>query len=302
MSTSPQATQMSVTTATAVHYRTVQIDGIDIFYREAGRPDAPTILLLHGFPSSSQMFHDLIPLLADRYHLVAPDYPGFGYSAMPAIADFAYTFDHLADVMDRFTDAVHLTKYSLYMQDFGGPVGLRLAARHPERVSALLVQNANAYIEGVTPELVAILLRLHRERTPEMRETAAALFELPYTKRQYLEGVGDPSLVNPDSWQLAQLGMDRPGNKEIQYAYHADYATNFDHYDEWHAYFRKSQPPTLVVWGRGDFVFGVPGAEAYRKDLQDIDVHIIDAGHFALETRSSEIAGYIRQFLAAHGI
>jgi pimeloyl-ACP methyl ester carboxylesterase len=283
-----------------IHYRIVNVDGVEIFYREAGSPKSPTILLLHGFPTSSHMFRDLVPRLADRFHVVAPDYPGFGYSSTPDVTKFEYSFDHLATVMEHFVSAVGLTQYALYLQDFGGPVGFRMAAHHPERVRALIIQNANAYTEGVTPELRAILLRLNRERTPEMRAKAAELFELPYTKRQFMEGVSDPTLVSPDAWEHAQWGMDRPGNKDIQYALHADYANNFDHYDEWHAYFRRFQPPTLVVWGKGDFVFGVPGALAYQKDLKKIEVHILDAGHFALETNGPEIADYIVSFLAAH--
>jgi pimeloyl-ACP methyl ester carboxylesterase len=285
-------------TGLATHYRTVKVDGLDIFYREAGPKNAPPILLLHGFPTSSHMFRDLIPLLADSYRLIAPDYPGFGYSSCPSVSQFDYSFDHLADVMDHFVTAIDLDSYALYLQDFGGPVGFRLAVRHPERVRALIIQNANAYTEGVTPELHAILLRLHRERTPEMRVTAAELFELPYTKRQYLDGVDDASMVSPDAWQHAQWGMDRPGNKEIQYVLHANYASNFDRYEEWHAYFRAFQPPTLVLWGKGDFVFGVPGAEAYKKDLKNVELHVIDAGHFALETQGPAIATYIRGFLA----
>jgi pimeloyl-ACP methyl ester carboxylesterase len=282
----------------ATHYRALKVDGLDIFYREAGPADAPTILLLHGFPTSSHMFRELIPLLADRYHLIAPDYPGFGYSSIPRVNEFEYSFDHLADVIEHFTIEIGLESYALYLQDFGGPVGFRLAARHPERVRALIIQNANAYLEGVSPDLHAILQRLYRERTPEMRLKASELFELPYTKKQYLEGVEDLTLVSPDAWQHAQWGMDRPGNKEIQYELHANYASNFEKYDEWHAYFRAYQPPTLVVWGAGDFVFGVAGAEAYKKDLKTIEFHIINAGHFALETRSAEIAAYIRGFLA----
>jgi pimeloyl-ACP methyl ester carboxylesterase len=258
---------------------------------------------LHGFPTSSHMFRELIPLLADRFHLVAPDYPGFGYSATPGITEFNYTFDHLADVMQDFTDAIGLKSYALYLQDFGGPVGFRLATRRPERVRALIIQNANAYTEGVTPELHDVLVRLHTDRSAQMRQKAAALFELPYTMRQYLEGVADPARVSPDAWQHAQWGMDRPGNKEIQYALHANYATNFDRYEEWHAYFRKNQPPTLVMWGKGDFVFGVPGAEAYRRDLKTIELHIMnDAAHFALETNVQEIAGYIRHFADEHNL
>jgi pimeloyl-ACP methyl ester carboxylesterase len=280
------------------HYRVASVDGLDIFYREAGPRDAPAILLLHGFPTSSHMFRDLIPLLEDRYHLIAPDYPGFGYSSTPSVTEFEYTFDRLATVIQRFTDVIDIQRYAIYAQDFGGPVGFRLAAARPERVSALIIQNANAYAEGVTDTLREILLRLHRERTPEMRAKARELFELPYTQKQYLEGVEDPTLVNPDAWQHAQWGMDRPGNKDIQYELHADYASNFDKYDEWHAYFRKYQPPTLVVWGTGDFVFGVPGAQAYKKDLKTIELHLLDTGHFALETHAREIAQHMRRFLA----
>lgn len=280
------------------HFKTIKVDGLDIFYREAGNPALPTILLLHGFPTSSHMFRDLMPLLSSRFHLVAPDYPGFGGSSCPDPKDFDYTFDHLGEILVKFTDTLKLASYALYLQDFGGPVGLRLAAQRPERVTGLIIQNANAYIEGVTPELTAILARLFEERTEEMRTFAAQLFELPYTKRQFLEGVGDPSLVSPDAWNHAQWGMDRPGNKEIQYLIHANYASNFKRYDEWHAFFRKCQPPALVVWGKGDFVFGVPGARAYQKDLNNVELHILDeAAHFALETHSNEIAGLIVKFM-----
>jgi pimeloyl-ACP methyl ester carboxylesterase len=283
----------------AVHYRTVRVAGVDIFYREAGPVQAPTILLLHGFPTSSHMFRDLIPLLSDRYHLVAPDYPGFGNSSTPGVREFDYTFDHLADVIQEFTDALKLAKYSLYAQDFGGPVGFRLATRRPERVQTLIIQNANAYVEGMSTEVHDLLLSLNRDRSHERRIKAAAMFELPYTKKQFLDGVADPSLVSPDSWQHAQWGLDRPGNKEIQYALHANYATNFDKYDEWQAYFRRYQPPALIMWGKGDFVFGVPGAKAYGRDLKSVELHILDgAAHFALETNSREIADFIRGFLS----
>jgi len=283
----------------AVHYRTVHVAGVDIFYREAGPAEAPTLLLLHGFPTSSHMFRDLIPLLSDRFHLVAPDYPGFGNSSTPGVREFDYTFDHLADVIQGFTDALRLKKYSLYAQDFGGPVGFRLATRRPERVQTLIIQNANAYVEGMSPEVHDLLLSLNRDRSHERRAKAAAMFELPYTKKQFLDGVADPSLVSPDSWEHAQWGMDRPGNKEIQYTLHANYATNFDKYEEWHAYFEKYQPATLVMWGKGDFVFGVPGAKAYQRDLKKVELHILDgAAHFALETNSREIADLMRHFLS----
>jgi pimeloyl-ACP methyl ester carboxylesterase len=243
------------------------------------------------------MFRDLIPLLADRYHLIAPDYPGFGNSSAPGITEFEYTFDHLAQVIQDFTDALGLQRYLLYVQDFGGPVGFRLASRRPSKIQALIVQNANAYVEGMSAQVHDLLLRLATDHSSEMKAKAAALFELPYTKRQYLEGVEDPTLVSPDSWQHAQVGMDRPGNKAIQYALHANYASNFDKYEEWHAYFRHYQPPTLVIWGEGDFVFGVPGAIAYQEDLKRIEVRILKgAGHFALETHSGQIAELICRF------
>jgi pimeloyl-ACP methyl ester carboxylesterase len=289
----------SQTTSPDIHYRTQRVEGIEIFYREAGDPRAPTLLLLHGFPTSSHMFRDLMPLLADRYHLVAPDYPGFGYSSRPTPAQFNYTFDHLAEVMAQFIDTLGLKRYSLYMQDFGGPVGFRLAALRPESVQALIIQNANAYEEGVSEGVRDIVLRIYRERNAQTEARLKELFELPVTKRQYLEGVPDPSLVSPDAWEHAQWGMDRLGNKEIQFVLHANYGSNVERYAEWHAYFRKHQPPTLIVWGRGDFVFTPAGADAYARDLKHVECHMLDAGHFALETHAREIVTYIRSFLAA---
>jgi len=286
--------------ALQVHYRQIEVDGLTIFYREAGPSNAPTILLLHGFPTSSHEFRELIPLLADRYHLIAPDYPGFGYSSTPSVAAFSYTFDHLADVMEHFTDRLHLSRYALYMQDYGGPVGLRLATRRPERVSALLIQNANAYDEGITPGLRHLVLRLQTDHSDEAAAALRALFELPATKDSYLTGEPDPSLVSPDAWLHAQWGMDRPGNKDIQFALQANYWTNPLLYDQWHAYFRRYQPPALVMWGKGDEVFAVEGATAYHADLPSAEVHILDAGHFALETQAGPIAAYIRDFMARH--
>jgi pimeloyl-ACP methyl ester carboxylesterase len=286
---------------TDIHYRTVQVDGVDIFYREAGPVGAPTILLLHGFPTSSHMFRDLLPLLADRYHLVAPDYPGFGNSARPKPADFIYTFDHLANVMEGFTDTVGLKRYALYLQDFGGPVGFRMATHRPERIRALIIQNANAYDEGITQGVRDVVLRIWKNRTPQTECRLRELFELPATQKQYLTGVPDPSLVSPDAWQHAQWGMDRPGDKDIQFELHANYGSNVEHYDEWHAYFRRYQPPTLIVWGKGDFVFAPAGAEAYRQDLKSVEIHMLEAGHFALETKASTIAAFIGEFLSRIG-
>lgn len=282
--------------AAEIHYRTVKVSGVEIFYRKAGDPRHPTLLLLHGFPTSSHMFRDLIPLLADQFHLVAPDYPGFGYSARPGVAEFDYTFDHLADVMEGFVDALGLSRYSLYLQDFGGPVGFRLATRRPHQVRGLVIQNANAYDEGISSGVRDVVLRIWTERTPQTEARLRELFELPATKRQYLEGAPDPSLVSPDSWQHAQWGMDRPGDKDIQFALHANYGSNVERYAEWHAYFRNFQPPTLIVWGRNDFVFTPAGAEAYRNELTHVELHMLDAGHFALETNAAEIAAFIRGF------
>jgi pimeloyl-ACP methyl ester carboxylesterase len=289
-------TQAAQAAPSDIHYRTVDIGGTEIFYREAGDPKAPTILLLHGFPTSSHMFRDLIPLLADRYHLVAPDYPGFGYSARPKVGEFTYTFDHLADVIEGFVDALGLKRYALYLQDFGGPVGFRLASRRPQQVRALIIQNANAYDEGVSSGVRDVVLRIWKERTPQTEARLKELFELPATKKQYLEGVADPSRVSPDAWQHAQWGMDRPGDKDIQFALHANYGSNVERYAEWHAYFRQHQPPTLIVWGKGDFVFLPAGAEAYRKDLTHVELHLLEAGHFALETNAAQIAGFILGF------
>jgi pimeloyl-ACP methyl ester carboxylesterase len=280
-----------------IHYPTIDVDGVTIFYRAAGPIGAPVILLLHGFPTSSHMFRDLIPLLADRFRVIAPDYPGFGYSATPGIHEFNYTFDGLADVVERFTDEIALERYTIYMQDFGGPVGLRLATRRPERVDALIVQNANAYDEGITPGVRDIVLRAYRERTAATEAALRTLFELPATLHQYLAGVRDPSLVSPDAWQHAQWGMDRLGNKEIQFALHSNYGSNVECYDDWHAYFRAHLPRTLIVWGEGDPVFAPAGAHAYRIDLPSAELHMLDAGHFALETNAVEIAAYVRAFL-----
>ncbi|MEJ0008873.1 MAG: alpha/beta fold hydrolase [Steroidobacteraceae bacterium] len=244
-------------------------------------------------------FRDLIPLLADRYHLVAPDYPGFGYSARPTPAEFAYTFDHLAEVMEGFVDQLGLSRYSLYMQDFGGPVGFRLATRRPRQVRSLIIQNANAYEEGVSSGVKDTVLRIWTERTPETEARLRELFELPATQRQFLEGAPDSSRVSPDGWEHAQWGMDRPGNKDIQFVLHANYGSNVERYAEWHEYFRKYQPATLIVWGKNDFVFLSAGAEAYRKDLKHVELHLLDAGHFALETNAADIAAHIHAFQAA---
>lgn len=278
-------------------YRTVEVEGLDVFYREAGDPARPTILLLHGFPSSSHMFRDLIPLLSDQFHLVAPDYPGFGRSACPPPDEFAYSFDHLADVVEAFTDQLGLERYVLYMMDYGGPVGLRLATRRPGRVEALVVQNANAYEEGVTNLFRKTIGPLWTGRTSATEKPVLDLFELEGTKFQYTEGARDPGAMNPDAWIHDQYGLDRPGNKLIQLELQADYGSNLERYPEWQAYFREHQPPTLVVSGKDDPLFGPAGQEAFARDLSDVEVHLLDTGHFALEEDAGVIAAHMRRFL-----
>ena len=278
-----------------VHYRTVKADGLDIFYREAGDPKNPTILLLHGFPSSSHMYRDLIPLLSDRYHLVAPDYPGFGRSSQPTPAEYRYTFDHLYETVDQFTRAVGLGKFAIYIQDYGAPIGLRFALRQPERVTAIIVQNGNAYDVGLSP-LWAPIKALWTQDTPETRKGAAAFLTRQTTTFQYSEGV-PADRVNPDAIDNDQAILDRPGNQELQLDLFADYQTNLALYPAFHEAFRKHQFPTLIVWGKNDPIFTPAGAGAFEQDLPNAELHLLDAGHFALETQAAEISGYIREFL-----
>jgi len=281
---------------TQMRYRTAEVDGIEIFYREAGPADAPVVLLLHGFPTSSHMFRDLIPRLAPHYRVIAPDYPGYGFSSAPPTTDFGYTFDNLADVIDRFTQALGLDSYALYMQDFGGPIGFRLAVRYPGRVLALVVQNANAYEEGLSPAMDAARPAWEC-RTPETEAMLRGFLTLETTRFQYLHGARDPSLVSPDAWLHAQAGLDRPGNDEIQLAYLHDYGSNPRQYPEWQDYLRRYQPPTLVVWGRNDPFFTEAGAQAYRGDVAACELHLFETGHFALEEEAPTIARLILNFL-----
>lgn len=284
---------------TCTHYRTIAIDGVDVFYREAGPEDVRAILLLHGFPTSSHMFRKLIPLLAEEYRVVAPDYPGFGHSAMPDRDEFSYTFDHYADVVEKLTRAIGLDRYALYVMDYGAPIGFRLAARHPERVTALIVQNGNAYEEGIA-DFWDPIKAYWRNPSPANREALRWLTTLKATRWQYTNGVKDLSLVSPDTWTFDQALLDRPGNQEIQLDLFYDYRTNIVLYPEWHAYFREHRPPTLVVWGKHDEIFVAPGAAPYARDNPNAEVHLLDTGHFALETHGTEIGGLIRNFLARH--
>lgn len=281
------------------HYRTTEIDGLKIFYREAGDPKNPTLLLLHGFPASSFMFRELIDRLSDQFYLVAPDYPGFGYSEAPPREAFSYTFDHLADVIERFADHIGLTRYALYMQDFGGPVGFRLASRRPDRISFLIVQNANAYEEGLPDGFWAPARALWSDPSAEnfqtIRDVAMSSDALVWN---YTHGVADVARISPDSWLIQEALLGRPGAKEIMLDLLYDYRTNLDRYPEWHAYFQKHQPPTLIVWGKNDIIFPDAGAYPYRNDLKKIDFNILDTGHFALEDQGGVIADHIRRFAA----
>ncbi len=278
-------------------YNRVNIDARGIFYRETGNADAPALLLLHGFPTSSHMFRDLMPRLADRYHVVAPDLPGFGFSDAPARAEFKYTFDNLARVMQEFAEKIGLRRYALYVFDYGAPVGFRLALARPERVTAIISQNGNAYEEGLSQGWNPIQ-RYWREPTPENRAALRDFLKPETTKWQYTHGVADESLVAPESYTLDTALVARPGNDEIQLDLFLDYANNVALYPKFQAYFRAQRPPLLAVWGKNDPFFLPAGAEAFKRDQPEANVHFYDTGHFALETHAAEIAAEIRKFLA----
>jgi pimeloyl-ACP methyl ester carboxylesterase len=279
-----------------VAYRQIDLNGFKIAYREAGCSRARKIVLLHGFPTSSHMYRELIPALADDYHVIAPDYPGFGYSDSPDRATFSYTFDHIADVVRRFLEAVGVERFSIFVQDYGAPVGFRLASAQPQSIEAIISQNGNAYEEGLSPAWDPI--RQYWEKpTPENRENLRALLQHDFTKLQYVAGARNPELISPDTWTLDQHLLDRPGNAEIQLDLFYDYRNNLAQYPLWQAYFREHQPPVLVIWGRNDLFFGPAGALAYAKDLKDADVHLINAGHFALEGNVDLYTFLIKRYL-----
>jgi pimeloyl-ACP methyl ester carboxylesterase len=292
-----QAEVASVSLDSQVRYRTVKVNGLDIFYREAGPVDAPTLLLLHGFPTSSQMFRELIPRLADRYRVVAPDYPGYGQSAQPPREQFAYTFDNLAKVVDGFTEQLKLDTFTIYVQDYGAPIGYRIASAHPERISGIIVQNGNAYDEGLDNDFWKPIKKYWAEPTADNREALRGFLTIDGTKWQYLHGARNPDHIRPDAWTLDQAGLDRPGNKEIQLDLFLSYGTNPPLYPKWQQYFRDHQPPTLIVWGKNDQIFPAAGAEPYKRDLKNLDFNILDTGHFALEEEGSVIAVKIREFM-----
>jgi pimeloyl-ACP methyl ester carboxylesterase len=279
-----------------VRYKTVRIDGLDVFYREAGPSGAPVVLLLHGFPTSSHMFRNLIPALADSFHVVAPDYPGFGNSSMPPRNDFEYTFDNLARLVEKFTEQLALSRYTLYVQDYGAPIGFRLAAKHPQRVQALVIQNGNAYEEGLR-DFWKPLKAYWGDRSEANAAALRQFLELDATKWQYTHGVRRLEAISPDNWLIDQYLLDRPGNKDIQLQLFYDYRSNLPRYPQWQAYFRRHQPPTLIVWGKNDQIFPADGAHPYKRDLKDLEFHLLDTGHFALEEDHHVIARLMRRFL-----
>ena len=294
----PGTPSMTLPAATTrYHYATV--NGHRIFYREAGDPAAPTIVLLHGFPTSSHMYRDLIPLLADRFHVIAPDYIGFGQSEAPSTDDFRYTFESITDHVDGLLDQLGQKHYILYMQDYGGPVGFRLFARHPERIAGFVIQNANAYLEGVGEMPKQIFLPLWNARNEETEKAARGFLAAETTRFQYVVGAHDETAINPDNWTHDQALLDRPGTDAYQLDLLYDYRTNVGAFDAWHAAFRTHQPKTLIVWGRKDPFFIPEGAEAFRRDLPQAKLVWLDAGHFVLDENAARVASEIKLTFAA---
>ena len=282
---------------TMTTFHTANVNNQKVFYREAGPKDAPVLLLLHGFPTSSHMFRDLMPALADTYRVVAPDMPGFGFSDAPDRAEFDYTFENLTDVIDRFTETLGLDRYAVYVFDYGAPVGLRLALRHPERITAIISQNGNAYIEGLSEGWNPIQ-KYWQAPTDENRAALRSFLTPETTQWQYSHGVADTALIAPEGYTLDNALLARPGNDEIQLNLLLDYASNVALYPTFQAYFRTHRPPLLAVWGKNDPFFLPPGAEAFKRDLPDAEIRFFDTGHFALETHHAEIAAVVHDFLA----
>ncbi len=280
------------------HYRTATVDGRKVFYREAGDSGSPTIVLLHGLPTSSQMYRDLIPALADQFHLIAPDYIGFGHSDAPSSKDFEYTFDHLAESVRGLLHQLNLTSYILYMQDYGGPVGFRLFAEKPEQVKGLIIQNTNAYLEGIGEGPKKVLSPLWENRTPETEKPAREFVSLEGTKFHWLVGAKDPAAINPDNWVLDQALLDRPGVQDFQVDLLENYKSNVALYPDWQAAFRAHTPQTLILWGNKDPFFIPPGAEAYLRDLPKAKLIWLDAGHFVLDENVQLVAEEIKTFFA----
>ena len=282
-----------------VRFNTADVDGLKLFYRSAGDPGAPVVLLLHGFPSASHMFRDLIPELASRYQVVAPDLPGFGMTEQPSRETFSYTFENIAEVVGRFTEVLGLNKFALYVFDYGAPIGFRLAVKHPERISAIVSQNGNTYLEGVS-EAFAPVQAYWKDPSQANRDALRGFLAPQTTLFQYIYGVSNPDLVSPDGRNLDDFYLARPGNDEIQLDLLGDYKTNVAMYGDIQAYLRDRRPPVLAIWGKNDPFFIPPGAEAFKRDVPSADVRFVDSGHFALETHAKEIGAVMREFLAKH--
>jgi len=285
----------------ATLHKTVEVNGLKIFYREAGSKNAPTLLLLHGYPTSSHMFRNLIEDLSHRYHLLAPDYPGFGRSEQPPMDDFEYTFDNMAKIVEDFLQVMNVEKFSIYLMDYGAPIGYRIVAKYPERVESLIVQNGGAYEEGLR-EFWDPIKKYWKEYTVENSKPLEGFHSPDGLKWQYTHGVQNVEKISPDNWNIDLQHLTRPENNAIQLAMFYDYRTNVVLYPEWQAYFRKHQPPTLIVWGKNDHIFPPEGAHAYKKDLKNIEFHLLNTGHFALEEEGDAIAEHILRFLAKHNI
>lgn len=282
-------------------HRTAIVNGVEIFYREAGTRDKPTILLLHGYPTSSHMFRNLITDLSVRYHVLAPDYPGYGRSEQPFMKDFEYSFDNMATMVEGFLDELHINKYSIYLMDYGAPIGFRIAAKYPERVESLIIQNGNAYEEGLRDFWIPIK-KYWNDRTVENGKALEGFHSPDGLKWQYTHGVQDSTKISPDNWNLDLQHLTRTENDKIQLAMFYSYRTNVPLYPEWQQYFRDHQPPTLIVWGKNDYIFPAEGAHPYKKDLKNLEFHLLDTGHFALEEKGREIADYILNFLDKNNI
>lgn len=292
------AVSVDVTRLPVVHYRTEKVGDLDVFYREAGPQDAPTVVLLHGFPTSSVMFRNLIPILATRYHVIAPDYPGYGRSSMPSRETFKYTFDNLANTIDTFLQQKGVTRFAIYVQDYGAPVGYRLFEKNPDRITALLVQNGNAYMEGLDNDFWKPLKAYWANpASKDLRDALRPFTKLDATNWQYAHGAPDTSLVSPDAAAIDQYYLDRPGNDEVQLDLFLDYGSNPAHYPAWQKLFREKQPPTLIVWGKNDKIFPPAGAEPYKRDLKTVEYHLLDNGHFLLEENPGQVGGLIVDFL-----
>ena len=278
-------------------HKTIKVQDQDIFYREAGIDNKKTIVLLHGFPTSSHMYRDLIPKLSEQYHVIAPDYPGFGNSSMPALNDFEYSFENLAKITDAFLEKVGAQEYTMYVMDYGAPIGFRIAAAHPERIQGLIIQNGNAYDEGLRDFWQPIKAYWKDKTAANAKVLKDNLLTIGATEWQYTNGTRNKETISPDNWIVDQAKLDRPGNKEIQLELFHSYGTNPALYPEWQAYFREHQPATLLVWGKGDYIFPEEGAHPYKRDLKNLDFHILDTGHFALEEDGDVIANHILKFM-----